>query len=149
MNVKNGVYVLVAILLSTGVLAESDPPRVTMGNGDKSWIVTDGMQRDGGKLTFAEVHIDQPGWLVVHPFEDGKPNGDKYVGATYLPQGTSKAVELEVYKGLTAGEMFIVMLHHDSNNNQVFDFVFVDDRNVMDAAVFEGSTMIGHVVAAP
>ena len=47
------------------------------------------------------------------------------------------------------GEMFIVMLHRDVNENQVFDFVFVDERNVLDKAVFEGSKMIAHHFAAP
>ena len=45
--------------------------------------------------------------------------------------------------------MFIVMLHRDVNENQVFDFVFVDERNVLDKAVFEGNTMIGHAYPAP
>jgi hypothetical protein len=45
--------------------------------------------------------------------------------------------------------MFIVMLHRDTNENEVFDFVFVDEQNVMDHAVFEGGTMIGHAIAAP
>ena len=54
-----------------------------------------------------------------------------------------------MYKGLTVGEKMIVMLHSDSNENGVFDFVFVDERNVMDRAVFEGGTMIGHVISAP
>ena len=45
--------------------------------------------------------------------------------------------------------MFIVMLHRDVNENQVLDFVFVDELNVMDTAVFEGSRMIGHAIPAP
>ncbi len=85
----------------------------------------------------------------MHPFEDGKPNGDKYVAATYVAAGSSESVPITVYKGIESGERFIVMLHYDSNDNEIFDFVFVDDTNVMDRAVFEGSKMIGHVFAAP
>ncbi|MDP6652064.1 MAG: hypothetical protein QGF90_08175 [Gammaproteobacteria bacterium] len=29
------------------------------------------------------------------------------------------------------------------------DFIFIDEQNVMDRAVFEGNTMIGYVFAAP
>ena len=47
------------------------------------------------------------------------------------------------------GEMFIVMLHRDVNENQAFDFVFVDAVNVLDKAVFEGRTMIAHAIPAP
>ena len=41
------------------------------------------------------------------------------------------------------------MLHSDVNENGEFDFVFVDDVNVLDKAVFESTTMIAHVFAAP
>ncbi|MEM6708959.1 MAG: hypothetical protein AAF648_09265 [Pseudomonadota bacterium] len=122
---------------------------ITLGNGKRNWIITDGVTRDGGTLTFKEVTIDGNGWLVIHPFEDGKPNGDKYVGASYLKDGRNKDVDIMVHKGLSSGEMFIVMLHRDLNENQVLDFVFVDDRNVMDRAVFEGSRMIAHAMPAP
>ena len=120
-----------------------------MGNGEKNWIVVDGVTRERNVLSFKEVRIDGNGWLVMHPFEDGKPNGDKYVASTYVESGTTQDVDIEVLKGVTTGEMFIVMLHRDLNENQVLDFVFVDDRNVMDKAVFEGSRMIGHAIPAP
>lgn len=121
----------------------------SMGNGQNNWINIDGVVREGGILTFKDVQIQGNGWLVIHPFEDGAPNGDKYVAATYLNAGKNENVSIEVYKGLAAGEMFIVMLHSDSNDNKVLDFVFVDEQNVMDRAVFEGTTMIGHAIAAP
>ncbi|MEM7359359.1 MAG: hypothetical protein AAF431_09690 [Pseudomonadota bacterium] len=124
-------------------------PQITLGNGEKNWIVTEGVQRNESTLTFAEVTINGNGWLVMHPFEDGKPNGDKYVAASYLTDGKNTDVDILVHKGIETGENFIVMLHRDVNENKVLDFVFVDDRNVMDTAVFEGTTMIAHVIAAP
>ena len=48
-----------------------------------------------------------------------------------------------------AGTPFLIMLHSDVNQDRTFDFVFVDERNVLDAAVFEGSMMIAHVISAP
>ena len=63
--------------------------------------------------------------------------------------GKNTNVDIKVHKGLTKGEMFIVMLHRDTNENEILDFIFVDEQNVMDRAVFEGSTMIGHAIAAP
>ncbi len=137
-------------LLANAVMAQSSAtPQVSIGNGDKNWITTEGVRRVDGTLTFSEVQIDGNGWLVIHPFENGAPNGDKYVASTYLKDGTNSNVSIKVHKGLESGEMFIVMLHRDVNENQVLDFVFVDDRNVMDTAVFEGSTMIGHAIPAP
>ncbi len=137
------------LLAAQHTFAEKPAPAFSMGNGDKNWIVTENAERSDNVLTFEEVNIAGNGWLVMHPFEDGKPNGDKYVAATFLDSGTNSDVEIEVYKGIETGEHFIVMLHSDSNDNGIFDFVFVDDTNVMDRAVFEGSKMIDHVFAAP
>ncbi len=129
--------------------SEEKPSSFSMGNGEKSWITTENATRDGKVLTFKEVNINANGWLVMHPFENGTPNGDKYVAATYVKEGLNKDVAIEVHKGAETGEMFIVMLHYDLNENEVFDFVFVDDRNVMDRAVFEGPRMIGHAIPSP
>ncbi|MBL4672470.1 MAG: hypothetical protein JKX81_09450 [Arenicella sp.] len=123
--------------------------KISLANGEKNWIIVDGVTRDDKTLTFAEVHIDGNGWLVLHPFEGGKPNGDKYVAASYVQSGSNKNVDINVHKGVETGEMFIVMLHRDVNQNKVLDFVFTSDTGVMDEAVFEGSTMVAHVVSAP
>ena len=95
------------------------------------------------------MRIDGDGWLVMHPFKDGSPVGEVYVGATFLEDGVNYGVEITVDEEPTAGTMFLVMLHLDVNANQEFDFVFVDERNVLDRAVFEGTTMIAHPIAAP
>jgi len=121
----------------------------SMGNGTKNWIDVAGVTRNGSVLNFPEVQIDGNGWLVIHPFENGAPNGDKYVAKTYVENGKNTDVDIDVLKGLTAGEMFIVMLHRDVNENKVLDFIFVDATNVMDRAVFEGPRMIGYAIPAP
>ena len=123
----------------------------SMGNGKKSWIVVDGMTLDARQFSFAEVTLAEPGWLVLHPFEDGAALGKIYVGAKYLPAGTHKDVTIEVHTAPEPkpGTQFIVMLHGDVDRDETFDFYFVDERNVADKAVFEGTTMIGHVIAAP
>ena len=152
-RVQRAKLVLGALVVAIGpasIFAQSDQqPQISIGNGTKNWITVEGVTRNQGTLTFADVQIDGNGWLVIHPFEDGAPNGDKYVASTYLEDGKNINVDIEVYKGLASGEMFIVMLHRDTNENKVLDFVFVDEQNVMDRAVFEGSTMIGHAIAAP
>lgn len=125
------------------------PPAITMGNGEANWIVTEGATRDGATLTFREVRIDGNGWLVLHPFKDGKPVGDVYVGSTFLKDGENRDVAVKVDPAPKPGELFIVMLHRDVNEDEKFDFVFVDERNVLDKAVFEGTTMIAHRFAAP
>lgn len=123
--------------------------QISMGNGQNNWIIVDDVKRDGGTLTFSEIQIEGDGFLIIHPFENGAPNGDRVVASTALSAGKNENVEITVHRGLDAGEMFIVMLHSDSNDNGVLDFIFIDDRNVMDLAVFEDSTLIGHAIPAP
>ena len=139
---------LTFLLASSLPLAAQD---ISMGNGESNSIQTSGITRDGRTLTVPEVTLAEPGWLVLHPFEDGAPQGKIYVGAEYLPAGTHKKVEIEVTTAPEPekGTNFVLMLHGDVDRDQTFDFYFVDERNVADKAVFEGSTMIGHIIAAP
>ncbi len=148
------IYLAAAALALTMVAGplqaeEQAEPQMTIGNGENNWIVTDGATRDGATFTFPEVHIDGNGWLVMHPFEDGKPNGNIYVGHTYVASGTTKDVDITVDPAPSTGDMFIVMLHRDVDEDKEFDFVFVDENHVEDRAVFEGTKMIGHAYAAP
>lgn len=127
----------------------TDPAQITLGNGQANWIVLDGATREGDTFTFREVQIEGNGWLVMHPFKDGRPVGSIYVGATFVESGRNRDVSVRVDREPSRGEMFIVMLHSDVNDNRKFDFVFVDERNVLDKAVFEGNRMIAHRFAAP
>ena len=151
MNANQTIKVLIGLvfLFLQTIVQGQDKSQITMGNGENNSITLEEIKRDGPILTFSNITIEGDGWVVIHPFEEGKPNGDKYVGATYLKSGDNKNVEVEVYKGLESGEMVIVMLHSDSNPNKFFDFVFVDEVNVMDKAVFEGNKMIAHAIAVP
>ncbi len=131
--------------------AAAEPPKVTMGNGAANSITIEGVTREGRTFVFPEVVIERDGWLVLHPFRDGKPVGEIYVGATFLAAGTHEDVSIRVQTAPEPepGTRFVVMLHSDVNEDGTFDFVFVDERNVADKAVFEGTTMIAHVIAAP
>ena len=138
-------------LLAFAVPPSASSQEMTIGNGELNSIVVDGMTRQGRTFTFREVTLAEPGWLVLHPFEGGEPQGKIYVGAKYLPAGTHESVTIDVQTAPepAPGTQFIVMLHGDVDRDETFDFFFVDERHVADKAVFEGSTMIGHVIAAP
>ncbi|MEL6255262.1 MAG: hypothetical protein AAFR87_24855 [Bacteroidota bacterium] len=118
------------------------PPRdqITMGNGENSYIISDGFEQDGATFTFKEIKIEGNGWLVMHPFKDGKPHGTVYVGATYVRHGKNKNVSITVDDMPVPQENYILMLHWDINQNKVFDFG--DGINVPDAPLFEGTKMI-------
>lgn len=167
---RKTIGLALALSLSGAGLAQ-EAPAITLGNGEKNWIAVDDLSRtadgtyteqritsgssavrrgDGAILTFSEVHIDGDGWLVLHPFIDGKPNGDWVAGYSFVASGTNKDVAITLNPSPEPGTMFLVMLHSDSNEDGVFDFVFVEDGvNVEDRAVFEGNRMIAHVFAAP
>ena len=140
---------LLASVATTAAGQGDAGPQITLGNGDANWIVTDGATREGATFTFAEVQVAGNSWLVMHGFKDGVPVGDDYVGATYVHKGENRDVQITVDAEPADGEMYIVMLHRDVNENKEFDFVFVDEVNVLDKAVFEGTKMIAHRFAAP
>lgn len=143
---------LALLLVSSAAAAAEEgdaAPQITLGNGEANWIVIEGATRDGATFTFSEVRVDGNSWLVMHGFKDGNPVGTDYVGATYLNKGDNRDVQITVDSEPVKGEMYIVMLHRDVNENHEFDFVFVDEINVLDKAVFEGTKMIAHRFTAP
>lgn len=148
----NFVRTLLAIAaLAIATPAALNAQQLSMGNGEKNAIEVEGMTRDGRTFTFKEVTIADPGWLVLHPFENGRPVGKIYVGAQYLPAGTHRDVRIDVQTAPEPkpGTNYLVMLHQDVDRDETFDFVFVDENKVEDEAVFEGTTMIAHVITAP
>ncbi|MEM9842344.1 MAG: hypothetical protein AAF767_06830, partial [Pseudomonadota bacterium] len=85
-----------------------------------------------------------------HPVIDGRPDGDMISGFSYVRRGTQQDVVIQIDHPADAGDEFLVMLHTDANEDQVFDFVFVEDGiNVEDTAVFEGTQMIAHLIELP
>lgn len=146
------ISIVLCSMLMLGLAGCQTPvtaPQITYGDGQANWIRTEGLTRSGATLTFKEVQIDGNGWLVLHPFKNGRPVGEIYSAASFVGDGKNLDVEITLEEVPTAGEMFLVMLHRDVNENREFDFVFVDERNVLDKAVFEGMTMIAHPIAAP
>lgn len=147
-------------------------PKITMGNGEKNAIQISGLKRiagvtpfavqrndnglaqsfrgDSTALVFPEIVIEKAGFLVLHPIVDGKPNGDMVSAFTYLEAGQHKDVTIRIDHPADTGEKFMVMLHTDVNQDQVLDFVFVEDGvNVEDMAVFEGNKIIAQIFAIP
>lgn len=147
-------------------------PQITMGDGERNAITVGGLSRKDGVHQFAEIRLDgekastfrtdsvtlifpkvvneNPSFLVLHPVVDGRPNGDMVSGFTYLPAGTHENVELRMDHPADSGRKFLVMLHHDVDDDRTLDFVFVEDGiNVEDTAVFEGTHMIAKIFEVP
>ncbi|MEM6800755.1 MAG: hypothetical protein AAF696_05090, partial [Bacteroidota bacterium] len=106
----------------------------------ENFIKVEGFEQSGATFTFKEVKIKGNGWLVIHPFKDGKPHGVVYVGASYVKHGMNKDVEITVKDEPKPGENYLVMLHWDVDQDKVFDFG--DGITVPDAPLFEGTKMI-------
>lgn len=171
---------LTAMLAITGLTmgcataepTEAAPPQITMGNGEANMIMVEGLTRTEGVTHFSEVRVDgaavstfradstaitfpkvvieKPGFLVLHPVMDGRPNGDMVSGFAYLNAGENKDVTIRIDHPADIGSKFLVMLHSDVDQDRVLDFVFVEDGiNVEDTAVFEGTHMIAHIIAVP
>ena len=166
------VLTLAAAILPYSANAQDaqSPPAIQLGNGEKNWIIVDGIERadkstytevratsdrqhlrrgDGLTLTIPEVHIDGDGWLVMHPFIGGKPSGTYVAGYAFVENGTNTNVQITLNPAPTEGDRYVVMLHKDKDKDRVFDFVFVAENVVEDEAVFEGRTMIAHIISVP
>lgn len=152
---------------------EAAPTQISsMGNGEANMIQIEGVTRAPGVAQFSEVRVDgdavymfrgdstaitfpkvvieQPGFLVLHPVMDGRPNGDMVSGFTYLDAGETTDVTIQIDHPADVGTMFLVMMHTDVDRDHVLDFTFVEDGiNVADTAVSEGSKMIAHIFAVP
>lgn len=145
MKIRSFAVAFAFVAATTG----AQESQITMGNGAANTIETAGATRDGATFVFPEITIAGNGWLVMHPFKDGKPDGKVVAGYSPLPDGRSENVKISVDPAPATGDYFIVMLHSDANDNGEFDFVFINERDVLDKAVFEGTKMIGHVYQAP
>lgn len=124
-----------------------DHSKIVTGNGEHNFITLEGASRDGNSLTFPEVVISKPGFLVLHPFKNGKPVPTEYVGAVPIKAGQNTNVAIEVDGGVSSGDMFVVMLHYDMNKDGIFDFN--DGITVPDAPVFEDHKLIALRYRAP
>ena len=124
------------------------PPRdqITLGNGERSNIMAEGMTQNGATFTFKEVNIEGNGFLVLHPFKEGKPHGIVYVGSTYVKHGKNKNVSITVKDMPKSGEHYLVMLHWDVDQDKNFDFG--DGITVPDAPLFEGTKMVAFPIKA-
>lgn len=127
--------------------AAASHSKMTIGNGEKNNIQLDGATRAGSEFSFPRVEIDNPGFLVMHPFKDGKPVQTEYVGAVPVATGVSKDVKITVSDNPATGDMYIVMLHYDVNDDRVFDFN--DGVTVPDKPVFEGTNLVALRYQAP
>jgi len=127
--------------------AKMDHSKIVTGNGEHNFITLDGAARTENNFTFPEVVISKPGFLVLHPFRDGKPVQTEYVGAVPVKTGINQNVDIAVNVDVNSGDMFIVMLHYDMNEDGVFDFN--DGITVPDAPVFEGHTLVALRYRAP
>ncbi|MCA0919055.1 hypothetical protein [Pseudooceanicola nanhaiensis] len=75
-----------------------------------------------GEITFPEVTIDQPGYLVVHEIVDGKPVVPESVGHMLIEEGTTDNVTVPIEGGVKNGADYIAMLHYETNGNTTYDF---------------------------
>lgn len=123
------------------------PADITLGNGVANRINLAGISRNGPSLMIADVATAQDSFLVLHPFADGAPVQTDYVGATRVPKGSTTNITVRLDTTPDTGTPFIIMLHADMNGDGMFQFG--DGVTVLDAPVFEGTTLIAMPVQMP
>ena len=132
---------------STGPMASA--AGLPFANGQKNFIIAASVTRKTDTLTFATVQSAANGFVVLYKIVDGVPQGDTYVGATYVPKGKNQNVAVKLNYIPVKGDHLVVMLHRDNNENKKFDFVFDAAGNVQDEVVKENTKMVARIFAAP
>ena len=85
-------------------------------------VETDGIWNRGAAVIVPSVLIDQPG-IRCDPCRPRRPGGRAgSIGHTYVQAGTSTNVHITTDYPLAPGEDFILMLHHDTDNDGVYSF---------------------------
>ncbi|MEQ1753148.1 MAG: hypothetical protein ABL973_03345 [Micropepsaceae bacterium] len=132
-----------------GMVGTVSAEGLPFANGQKNFIIAAGVTRKADTLTFAAVQSAANGFVVLYKIVDGVPQGDTYVGASYVPKGKSQNVAVKLNYIPVKGDHLVVMLHRDNNENKKFDFVFDAAGKVQDEVVKENTKMVARIFSAP
>lgn len=113
---------------------------MTLGNGEANRIELEGARLYGAVLTIPKVFIDTDGFLVVHPVANGQFSHAEYLGATYIREGETRRVGVDLRPVAEPGDRLVIMLYRDTDRDQVFDFV--GGVTKPDAPLIEGNTLV-------
>ncbi|MFC1961370.1 hypothetical protein ACFLYO_11760 [Chloroflexota bacterium] len=97
-----------------------------------------------GTLTFAQVIIDAPGWLVIHSNVDGSPG--PVIGQAPLHMGVNLNVLVEV-DPQAAGDTVFPMLHYDTGEAGVYEFGEVEEADL--PVVLQGQVVVREISLLP
>jgi hypothetical protein len=104
---------LAAALFGAASFAQETPtPNLSMD---------DVVVRAGESMEFAEVTMDQAGWIVVHDGLAGAPVGASLT-QVFVNPGVHQGVLVPLEGGFQAGKEYIISLHYDSNGNGTWDY---------------------------
>jgi len=107
-----------SLLALAGLAAFSGPALADHLN-----IQTDGVMIDGNTVTFPQVKIDGPGFLVIHATNaDGTPVVPGSIGHVALEAGISENVSVTLDEAPMDGATYIAMLHMDTGVMGEYEF---------------------------
>lgn len=106
---------------------ELDGPIVVDGNvvtfaihaAPSYWADPQGVS-DTNTLTFNEILMDAPGYMVIHDDNNGSPG--PVLGYISLPAGLSRNVVVTLDQGTPSTGQVFPMLHFDTNSNGLYEF---------------------------
>ncbi|WP_135827634.1 DUF7282 domain-containing protein [Halorussus halobius] len=87
-------------------------------------ITIDEQESDGEMLVVDSVTVPEGGFVVIHEENwEGAPLSTVLGSSVYLDAGTHEDVELSLARPLEESQTVVAMLHSDTNDNRVLDFV--------------------------
>jgi hypothetical protein len=79
------------------------------------------VQNGTDTVTVASANLSEGGYVVIHADDNGSP-GAVLGNSSYLANGTSENIEIELDQNLTANTSLIAMAHLDTDGDEVYEF---------------------------
>lgn len=106
---------LAAALLMAAVLGAGALAQVTAG------VEVQDQSGDGAMVTVPQASISgSSGWVVIHADDEGSPGA--VLGQTYIPEGESTDVAVQLAQPLSSSQTLYAMIHEDNPADQQYTF---------------------------
>lgn len=106
---------LAAALLMAAVLGAGALAQVTAG------VEVQDQSGDGATVTVPQASISgSSGWVVIHADDEGSPGA--VLGQTYIPEGESTDVAVQLAQPLSSSQTLYAMIHEDNPADQQYTF---------------------------
>jgi hypothetical protein len=102
---------------TTGITIEPEtaPPTATVTFDDQT------VQNGSSTVTVASANLSEGGFVVIHA-EDNGSAGAVLGNSSYLANGTTEDIQIDLSQNITANTTLVAMAHQDTDGDEVYEF---------------------------